>query len=223
MNRSDNNRMIRALAFEKAILEILKKDNPSLNENYIEKHNEYRLSQFQYDAVSYGSLNLHSFEMETIYAGKIVIEIKAVTQLVDIISRFYERVENYCDAIVFFLAGKKPKGIEEKIRSSAKCRVYFIDAEQLKRNKTINAILKKFDEYKNSLDNHYAAGYEDFCVDANDVFPNLDFDSFKIPLATESSLLQTSSEDVNVMDDASNEVTQDDPKSGGSAPSGLSN
>lgn len=153
MNRSDNNRMIRALAFEKAVLEILKKDNPSLNENYIEKHNEYRLSSFQYDAVSFGSLNLQSFEMETIFAEKIVIEIKAGTPSIDVFSRFYERVENYCDAIVFFLAGKKPKGIEEKIRSSAKCRVYFIDAEQLKRNKTINAILKKFDEYIVSDDN----------------------------------------------------------------------
>ena len=37
----------------------------------------------------------------------------------------------------------------------------------------------------------------------------LDFDSFKLPLATESSLLQMSSEDVNILDDANNEVTQD--------------
>ena len=34
-------------------------------------------------------------------------------------------------------------------------------------------------------------------------------DSLKIPLATESSLLPTSSEDINVVDDASYEVTQD--------------
>ena len=83
------------------------------------------------------------------------------------------------------------------------------------------AAFKKSDEYKNRLDSHYAAGYEDFRADAKDVFPDLDFDSFKLPLATESSLLQTSSEDVNVMDDA-NEVTQDDPKSGGDGPNGLS-
>ena len=38
---------------------------------------------------------------------------------------------------------------------------------------------------------------------------DLDFDSFKIPLATKNSLLATSSEDVNVVDDATNEVTQD--------------
>ena len=57
---------------------------------------------------------------------------------------------------------------------------------------------------------------------------SLDFDSLKIPLATESSLLPTSSEDVNVVDDATNEVTQDAtvvskdvPKSGGDAAKGI--
>ena len=69
------------------------------------------------------------------------------------------------------------------------------------------AAFKKSDEYKNRLESHYAAGYEDFRVDAKETFPDLDFDSLKIPLAIESSLLPTSSEDVNVVDDATNEVT----------------
>ena len=87
---------------------------------------------------------------------------------------------------------------------------------------------KKSDEYKNRLDSHYAVGYEDFHADAKEAFPDLDFDSLKIPLATKSSLLPTSSEDVNVVDDATNEVTQDAtivskdvPKSGGDAAKGL--
>ena len=71
---------------------------------------------------------------------------------------------------------------------------------------------KKSEEYKNRLDSHYAAGYEDFRVDAKEAYLDLDFNSFKLPVATESSLLQTSSEDVNIMDDANTEVTQDDPK-----------
>ena len=57
----------------------------------------------------------------------------------------------------------------------------------------------------------------------------MDFNSFKIPLATESSLLPMSFEDVNVVDDVTNEVTQDatianrdNLKSGFNAPSGLS-
>ena len=81
---------------------------------------------------------------------------------------------------------------------------------------------KKSDEYKSHLDSYYAAGYEDFHVDAKETFPDLDFDSFKLPLANESSMLQTSSEDVNIMDNASNEVTQGDPKSRGNAPNGSS-
>ena len=84
------------------------------------------------------------------------------------------------------------------------------------------AAFKKSTKYKNRLDSHYAVGYEDFRADAKDTFPDLDFDSFKLPFATESSFLQTSSEDVNIMDNANNEVTQGDPKSGGNAPSGLS-
>ena len=57
----------------------------------------------------------------------------------------------------------------------------------------------------------------------------MDFNSFKIPLATESSLLPMSFEDVNVVDDVTNEVTQDatianrdNLKSRFNAPSGLS-
>ena len=74
------------------------------------------------------------------------------------------------------------------------------------------AAFKKSDEYKNPLDSHYAAGYENFRADAKEAYPDLDFNSFKLPLATKSSLLQTSSEDVNIMDDANTKVTQDDPK-----------
>ena len=91
------------------------------------------------------------------------------------------------------------------------------------------AAFKKSTKYKNRLDSHYVAGYEDFRADAKDTLPNLDFDSFKLPFATESSFLQTSYEGVNIMENANNEVTQGDPKSGGSdpksggiAPSGLS-
>ena len=43
-------------------------------------------------------------------------------------------------------------------------------------------------------------------------FPEVDFSSIKLNLATAtSSLLQTSSEDVNVEDDASTQPPQDDP------------
>ena len=68
------------------------------------------------------------------------------------------------------------------------------------------AAFTRSDEYKNHLDSHYAAGYEDFRANAKEAYPDLDFNSFKLSLATESSLLQTSSKDVNIMDDANTEV-----------------
>ena len=82
----------------------------------------------------------------------------------------------------------------------------FVSSLEKAREEAI-ASFKKSDEYKGRLDNHYAASYEDFHADTKETFLDLDFDSFKLPLATGSSVLQTSSEDVNVMDDASNEVT----------------
>ena len=97
----------------------------------------------------------------------------------------------------------------------------FVSSLEKAREEAI-ASFKKSDEHKSRLNSHYAAGYEDFHVDAKETFPDLDFDSFKLPLATESSMLQTSSEDINVIDDASNEVIQGDPKSGGNAPNGSS-
>ena len=87
----------------------------------------------------------------------------------------------------------------------------FVSSLEKAREEAITAF-KKSDEYKNHLDSHYEVGYEDFRADAKEAYPDLDFNSFKLPLATESSLLQTSSEDVNIMDDANTEVTKDDPK-----------
>ncbi|KAL0004741.1 hypothetical protein SO802_012302 [Lithocarpus litseifolius] len=62
---------------------------------------------------------------------------------------------------------------------------------------------------------------KDFYSDTKEAYPKMDFDVFKVPTPAESSLLQKSSKDVNIMDDASTEPSKDDPKSG-DAPSGLS-
>jgi len=91
------------------------------------------------------------------------------------------------------------------------------------REEAIAAFIKS-DEFTNHLDHHYVVGYEDFRVDAKETYPEVDFDSFEIPTATKSSLLLMSSEDVNVVDNASIELAQyataaskDDPKFGGDA------
>ena len=62
-----------------------------------------------------------------------------------------------------------------------------------------------------------------------ETYPDIDIDSFKIPLAIESSLLPTSSKNVNVVDNATTKIAQDvtaankdNSKSGGDAINGLS-
>ena len=91
------------------------------------------------------------------------------------------------------------------------------------------AAFMRSNKFKNCLDRYYATGYKDFRADAKETYPKVNFDSFKIPTATKSSLLLTSSEDVNVVDDASTETAQDatnaskdDLKSGSDTPRGLS-
>ena len=72
------------------------------------------------------------------------------------------------------------------------------------------------------IDRHYATGYQNFHANAKEAYPEMDFNSFMIPITAESSLLSMSFEDVNVMDNATTEIALDDPKPGGDAPSGLS-
>ena len=64
----------------------------------------------------------------------------------------------------------------------------FVSSLEKARGEAI-AAFKKSDEHKKALDNHYAAVYEDFSADAKETYPDLDFDSFKLPIAAESSLL----------------------------------
>ena len=59
-------------------------------------------------------------------------------------------------------------------------------------------------QFTDLLDKNYAAGFKNFKLNAAENFLNLDFSAIKFNLgAATSSLLQTSSEDVNIEDDAS--------------------
>ena len=73
---------------------------------------------------------------------------------------------------------------------------------------------KASEQYTDLLDANYAAGFEDFCMDAEECFPEVDFSSIKLNISDASSLLQTSFEDVNINDNATTHPTQDDPTSG---------
>ena len=73
---------------------------------------------------------------------------------------------------------------------------------------------KASEQYTDLLDANYAAGFEDFCMDAEERFLKVDFSSIKLNISAASSLLQTSFEDVNINDNATTHPTQDDPTSG---------
>ena len=72
---------------------------------------------------------------------------------------------------------------------------------------------KSSNKYTKLLDANYAAGFEDFRIEAIENFPEVDFSSIKLNLtAATSFLLQASSEDVNVEDNATTLPPKDDPK-----------
>ena len=92
-----------------------------------------------------------------------------------------------------------------------------------KKNNELSTLLSKAKEdavtefkaskqYTDLLDANYAAGFKDFRMDAMENFPKVDFSSIKLNLAAiTSSLLQTSSKDVNVEDDATTQPPHDEP------------
>ena len=72
------------------------------------------------------------------------------------------------------------------------------------------AEFKASKQFTDLLDANFAAGFEDFRMDAMENFLEVDFSSIKLNLATTtSSLIQTSSEDVNIEDNATTQLAQD--------------
>ena len=114
------------------------------------------------------------------------------------------------------------KKLIEELRTDALEKDTHIDHLQ-KMNDELNTRLSKAKEdvvaefksskaYTDILDRNYAAGFENFRIDAIENFPEVDFSSIKLNLAAAtSSLIQTGSNDVNVEDDASTQPSQDDP------------
>ena len=110
----------------------------------------------------------------------------------------------------------------EELRTDALEKDTRIDHLQ-KMNEELSTRLSKAEEdavvefksskgYTDVLDRNYAAGFEDFRMDAIENFPEVDFSSIKLNLAAAtSSLIQTDSDDVNVEDDGSTQLLQDDP------------
>ena len=109
---------------------------------------------------------------------------------------------------------KELRNLNEELKTDVLEKDTRLDYLQ-KRNNELSALLEKAKgdaiaefqvskRFTDLLDRNYATGFEDFRLDAAENFPNLDFSSIKLNLgATTSSLIQTSSEDVNIEDDAS--------------------
>ena len=129
-----------------------------------------------------------------------------------------QKVNADCEKWVGFAAKAKEEVTEqrkliEELRTDALEKDTRIDHLQKMNNKLSTRLSKaKVDavaEFKSSkaytdvLDRNYAAGFEDFRMDAIKNFLEVDFSSIKLNLATAtSSLIQTGSDDVNIEDDA---------------------
>ena len=109
---------------------------------------------------------------------------------------------------------KELRNLNEELKTDVLEKDTRLDHLQ-KRNNELSALLEKAKgdavaefqvskQFTDLLDKNYAAGFEDFRLDAAENFPNLDFSVINLNLgAATSSLLPTSSEDVNIEDDAS--------------------
>ena len=123
---------------------------------------------------------------------------------------------------------KELKNLVEELKADMVKKDTHLDHLQ-KGNDELRALLKKakedaIEEFKASsqfivlLDGNYVAGFEDFHMDAEEYFLEVDFSSIKLNIGVASTLLQTSSEDVNIEDDATTQPAQDEPNSGKNLP-----
>ena len=69
-----------------------------------------------------------------------------------------------------------------------KCQGFTLSLEKAK--KEAIATFMKSNDFTNRLEQHYVARYEDFRFDAKEAYPKMGFDSYQVPIAVESSLLQ---------------------------------
>ena len=115
---------------------------------------------------------------------------------------------------------KELQNLVEELKADAIEKDTHLDHLQ-KRNDELSTLLNKAKEdavvefraskqFTDLLDANYAAGFENFRMDAIENFPEVEFSSIKLNLGVAiSTLLQTSSEDINIEDDATTQPTQD--------------
>ena len=126
------------------------------------------------------------------------------------------------------VAAKAKEEVTEQQNLVQELRIDVVEKETRlnhlqKKNNKLSTLLSKAKEdavvefkaskqYTDLLDANYAASFEDFRIDITENFLEVDFSSITLNLAiATSSLLQASSEDVNVEDDTTTQLSQDDP------------
>ncbi|XP_075663060.1 uncharacterized protein LOC142632567 [Castanea sativa] len=119
-------------------------------------------------------------------------------------------------------AAKDLLNLVEELKADVVEKDSRLDHFQKKTDELSNSLVRAKDEaveefraskqFTDLLDANYAAGFEDFRMEAKEKFPEVDFSPIILQLGgAASSFLQTSSEDVNVKDDASTKPAEDDP------------
>ena len=115
---------------------------------------------------------------------------------------------------------KELQNLVEELRDDVVKKVTCLDHLQ-KRNDELSTLLTKAKEdtvvefrvakkFNDLLDTNYAVSLENFRMDAIENFLEVDFSSIKLNRAVAtSSLIQTSSKDINVEDDATTQPAQD--------------
>ena len=129
-----------------------------------------------------------------------------------------QEVKDDCKGLVEVAAKAKDKAKElqnlvEELKVDIDEKDNCLDHLQTLLNKAKKDAVVEFRASKQFTDllyTNYAAGFEDFHMDAIENFPEVDFSSIKLNLGVAtSSFLQTSSEDINIEDDATTQPTQD--------------
>ncbi len=140
--------MLKELAYEKAIMEILKTDNPNLEEFYtINERIDNYTRKVIYDAFIPDRLILNAFDKDIIIAHRIVIEIKTGRVSDNYCQYFVNRAkENGFDAIVFIFTSQEysPKRVKE---ISQDVKVFFIYKNDLIKNPIMKEIFNSYKKY----------------------------------------------------------------------------
>lgn len=149
MSFIDNEKIIKGIAFEKVIIEVLKKDNKeSITINHSRKNMHEQSDTFEFDAFCSHGLNLTSFGHEPILDDQIGIIIKAGKQNYKILFDLIEKKHICANCIVLFLSGEKTKTLENIIENiKRKIKIFILDKNILMKNKTIYEVINSFDDY----------------------------------------------------------------------------